>query len=209
MTGKKIISDIPFGKMLKKCSEKSYLRYLILIVIIAICPLLKGQDYLVGLKYGLGNMNYIRQSDNIKLKSGLDQKIGLVVEFSPFYSNLFFISGIEYEMSKYANILSIPLSIRLAFGKKFLPFIEGGGFYNSILESKTEDFVLKNHLGGKTGIGLMVAPNKSIRFDIGYFWRFGFTPGLEEEVLLPLDLIQHEEYKMHEGSLEFSIKYRF
>jgi hypothetical protein len=168
-----------------------------------------AQDFIIGVKYGYGNVNYIRQSDDRELTKSPQNRIAVVMEFSPFLAGMYFISGVEYISNEYTSSLSVPLTIRISVGTKLRPFIEGGGYYNFCLTDKPDDFIVKNDLGAKTGAGLLLIPNKRLRIDAGYYWRFGLTTGLGEEILLPLGQIQYEEYQLREGNLEISLKYRF
>jgi hypothetical protein len=168
-----------------------------------------GQDLIIGARYGVGSIHYNRQSDNYNSPRSLTNKAALVVEFSPFFSYIFFNSGIEFISNDYSKSLSIPLTIRLAFGTKIRPYIEGGGYYSYSSASKPENYIVKNDMGATAGIGLLFLLNKRVRLDAGYFRRYGFVPGLEEKILLPLEQVQYEKYKLHEGSFNISLEYRF
>jgi hypothetical protein len=182
---------------------------LVFIFALYTCFPLQGQDFIFGPKYGYGTASYTRQSDGMKLEESAQHRVAFVMEFSPFLAGVFFISGVEYISNDFTASVSIPLTIRVTAGKKVRPFVEGGGYYNSSITDKADNYAVENDWGAKTGAGLLFAPNKWLRFDAGYFWRFGLTPGLEEEVLLPLGQIQYEEYHLREGSFEISIRYRF
>jgi hypothetical protein len=168
-----------------------------------------AQDINVGLKYAFGNTVYSRATDNVKTNNYQFNKGALVLEFSPFMGKFFICSGVEHKTNDLGSIISVPLTFRLAFYKKVRPFIEGGAYYSYILHSNDDYFTLTSDIGAKAGLGLLIYFNKRWRAEAGYYNRFGFTGGLEEEVLLPLSQVQIEEYKLREGSLEFCVKYRF
>jgi hypothetical protein len=168
-----------------------------------------AQDINVGLKYAFGNTVYSRATDNVKTNNYQFNKGAIVLEFSPFMGKFFICSGVEYKTNDLGSIISVPLTFRLAFYKKVRPFIEGGAYYSYILHSNDDYFTLTSDIGAKAGLGLLIYFNKRWRAEAGYYNRFGFTGGLEEEVLLPLSQVQIEEYKLREGSLEFCVKYRF
>jgi len=168
-----------------------------------------AQDYILGLKYGYGSNTFIRQSDNKKTSAFATHKLGLVAEFSPYYSHFFIISGIEFEMNNLDKGITIPLSLRVVFGNTVQPFIEGGGYYHYSLTDLSEDFFLKNDLGAKVMAGFLIKLNKNIRLELGYNYRVGITKALEEEIILPLNQIMLEEYRRKSGSIDLSVKYRF
>lgn len=185
------------------------LKYFIFILIITNLTPSFSQDFHLGAKYGIGSAGYTRQSDNFKTDHYSFNKGALTFEYSPFLSHLFIGSGVEYQISDLGNTLSVPLTFRLAFRKKVRPFVECGGYYNYNLDDNDDLYTIKNDLGAKVGCGLLIHMGKRWRFDAGYFHRFGFTAGLKEEILLPLEQIQLENYRLNEGSFEFCIKYRF
>jgi len=184
-------------------------KYLVVSLLFLVNSSLSGQDFIFGAKYGYGTVDYTRQSDNQELEVSPQHRVAFVMEFSPFLGSVYFISGLEYISNNYTASLSVPLTIRVTAGKKIRPFIEVGAYYNNCLTNRTENFTIKNDLGAKTGTGLLLAPNKWLRIDAGYFWRIGLTPGIGEEILLPLGQIQYEVYHLREGSFEVSIRYRF
>jgi hypothetical protein len=168
-----------------------------------------AQDINVGLKYGIGSTHYFRLSDDAKTDNYRVNKGAFVLEFSPFLSKIFICSGFEYITNDLGAKLSVPLTFRLAFFKKVRPFLEGGGYYNLTLSDKADSYLLKNDLGAKVGCGLMVHLSKRWRIEGSYFRRFGFTSGLEENIILPLGQVQVEEFRLKESSIEFCMKYRF
>ncbi len=180
----------------------------VLLILSGTMPLM-SQSFTIGMKYGIGNNHYQRQSDDVETTDYRFNKGALVMEFSPFFSKLHIGTGVEFQTDDLGDILSFPLTARLAFGKKVLPFVEGGGYYNYVLNDIEDSFIMTNEAGAKAGCGLIFNLGKRWRFDAGYYRRFGFTAGLEEEIILPLDQIQTEYYKLREGSFEFSMKIRF
>lgn len=168
-----------------------------------------SQDFILGLKYGYGNNTFIRQSDNKKTPAFATHKLGLVAEFSPYYSRFFIISGIEFEMNDLDKGITIPFSVRVVLGNTVQPFIEGGGYYHYSLTDLSEDFSVKNDLGVQVMAGFLVKLNKNIRLELGYNYRLGLTKALEEEIILPLNQIMLEEYRRKSGSIDVCIKYRF
>lgn len=169
----------------------------------------KAQDFILGLKYGYGNSTFIRQSDNLKTPTYKTHKAALIAEFSPYYSRLFIITGAAYEINDLSQNITIPLTLRVVFGKTVQPFIEGGAYYSYVLNDESDDFILKNDLGAKVMAGLLINLGKNWRLELGYNYRFGFTKALEEEILLPLNQVMLEEYRRISGSIDLGIKYRF
>lgn len=163
----------------------------------------------MGVKYGIGNSNYISQSDNQSTDTYRLNKGSLIVEYAPFFSKAFICSGVEYQISDLGSSLSLPLTFRLAFRKKIRPFVEGGAYYNLILSDQDDLYKLRNDFGAKAGCGFLIHMGKKWRCDAGYFHRFGFTSGLEEMHQLPLGQVQIEKYRLNSGSIEISLKYRF
>ncbi len=182
----------------------------ILFILTSISPeALFSQDIYTGVDYSVGSMYYTRVSDNVKTGHYLLNRGELVVEFSPFLSHFLICSGIEFQLNKFGNSLSFPLTMRLSVGRKVRPFIEGGAFYIYSLHDNKDQFVLKNDLGVKFGIGLTYQLNKKWWIDAGYFGRFGFRSGLEEEITLPLEQLMIERYELTESCLTIGVKYRF
>ena len=178
-------------------------------ILINLLPSIYAQDFILGIQYGYGTTSYFRQSDNHKTKGYMTQQASLITGFSPYYSHLFVFSGIAYEMNRLNTSLSIPLTLRIVLGETIRPYAEFGGYYNYLLESNTKDFAIKNDLGAKVAVGLLVNLNKHWRMDLGYNYRFGFTKALEEEILLPLGQVLLEEYRRKSGLVCLSVKYRF
>jgi hypothetical protein len=170
---------------------------------------LHAQDINIGLKYGFGNSVYSRMVDDVKTNEYQFNKTAFIIEFSPYFGKIFICSGVEYKMNDLGKMISVPLTFRLAFYKKIRPFIEGGAYYNYILDSKDSYYSLTNDIGAKVGMGLLFYIGKRWRIESGYYNRFGFTGGLQEEILLPLEQVQIEDYRLREGSFEFCVKYRF
>lgn len=171
--------------------------------------LIHGQDFIVGIQYSIDNQNFIRHSDDFKTPDFKSSKIGLITEFSPFFSKFFISTGAEYMMNDIGNSISIPLTFRLALGEKIRPFIEGGAYYNYVLEDSEDEYIYKSDLGAKTEIGLLFILNKKWRIEAGYNYNFGFTPALEEEILLPLNQVSIEQYRRRESGFSFRVKHRF
>lgn len=168
-----------------------------------------GQDFILGVKYGYGTHSFIRQSDDKKTPSYTTQKIGLVTEFSPYYSHLFIISGIAYEINDLGNSISVPLTARIVLGNTVRPFFEGGGYFNYFLADSSGVYSLKNDLGANLMAGILVHIKKHVRIELGYTYRFGLTTALGEEIMLPGGQDMQEEYRRKSGSIDFCIKYRF
>jgi len=168
-----------------------------------------GQDFILGLKYGYGTSSFVRQSDDRKTPAYTTHKVALTTEFSPYYSKLFIASGLEYEMHELANGLTIPLSVRIVLGKTIRPFFEGGGYFTYSFTDPQDDYIVKNDLGAKVAAGIMLYLKQHWRLELGYYYRAGLTPALEEEIPLPLDQVTTEEYRRKAGTVEIAVKYRF
>ncbi len=169
----------------------------------------KGQDFIIGMKYGYGNTTYSRQSDNRKTPAYSTHRASFVAEFSPYYSRLFIISGIEYEIQNLTNSLTIPLTLRIVLGNTIQPFVEGGSYFTYSLTDQAEMYTIKNDLGAKISAGLSMHLNKRWRLEAAYIYYAGFTTAFEEKVLLPLDQYTLEEYRRRSGFTTIGIKYRF
>ena len=180
----------------------------IFLLLTIVCPAM-GQDFIIGMKYGYGNTTFTRQSDNRKTPAYSSHRASLVAEFSPYYSRLFIISGIEYEIQDLTNSLNIPLTLRIVLGNTIRPFLEGGGYFTYSLTSQAEMYTIKNDLGAKISAGLSIHLNKKWRLEAAYIYYAGFTTALEEKLLLPLDQYTLEEYRRRSGFATIGIKYRF
>lgn len=168
-----------------------------------------AQDFIVGVRYGYGKSAYVRQSDDLMIPARSTHKTGISLEFSPFYSKLFVVSGIEYETNDLGSSLSIPLGFRIALGNTFRPFFELGGYYAHPLKSKQTNYTFTRDVGIRVYGGLMYAINKRWRVELGYLHRFGFKGILGEQIQLPIGQITYEQYDLRAGNLELGIKYRF
>ncbi len=187
----------------------SSLKYIVICLNLGFTLQSFSQDFIIGPKYGYGKTTYKRQSDELIIPSQPNQRIGISLEFSPYYSKFFVVSGIEYETNDLGSSLSIPLGIRIAIGNTFHPFIEAGGYFSYPLKSKQTEYTLETDLGARVGLGLMYFINKRWRIELGYFYRFGFKGVLGEEIQLPLGQVTIEQYDLRAGNLELVVKYRF
>lgn len=170
---------------------------------------LLAQDVIVGVRYGYGKDAYKRQSDGLMIAARPTHRMGISLEFSPYFSKLFIESGIVYETNDLGTSLSIPLSFRITLGNTFRPFLDIGGYYNHPLRSKQTIYLFTRDLGAKIGGGLIYSINKKWRIELGYFHRFGFKGTLGQAIQLPLGQITYEQYDLRSGNLELGFKYRF
>jgi len=184
-------------------------RLILFIAIANISTIALTQDFSFGAKLGIGNSIYKRQSDGEKTPKYLTQKYGLSLEFSPYFSKFFILSGADFEINSLGNSMMIPLDLRIIIGKDFRFFIEGGGYYSISLKSKSEQYSLKNDLGLRAGIGLQYKITRNWLIETAYIGKFGFTPHLEEEIYLPGNQIQYEKYTVMFNQIQLSLKYRF
>jgi hypothetical protein len=168
-----------------------------------------GQDFSIGAKIGYGNSIYKRQSDGEKTPKYFTQKYGFSVEFSPYYSKFFILSGAEFEINELGNRMMIPLSLRIIIGQDFRFFIEGGGYYNISLKNKSEKYIQMNDIGLKAGIGFQYKINRNWLIETAFIGKYGFTAHLEEEIVLPGNQIDFEKYTLMFHQIELSLKYRF
>ncbi len=186
------------------------IKKLILFIAIAnISIITLGQSFSIGAKLGIGNSIYKKQSDEEKTPKYLTQKYGLSLEFSPYFSKFLILSGAEFEINSLGNCMMLPLSLRIIIGNDFRLFLEGGGYYNISLKSKSEQYILKNDLGLRAGIGFQYKITRNWLIETAYIGKFGFTPHLEEEIYLPGNQIQYEKYTMMFHQIELSLKYKF
>jgi len=184
-------------------------RLILFVGIINISIVTLCQNFSVGAKFGLGNSVYKRQSDEENTAKYLTQKYGFSVEFSPYFSKFFILSGTEFEINDLGNCMMIPLSLRIIIGQTFAIFIEGGGYYNISLKSASEQYILKNDLGLRAGLGLQYKITRNWLIEVAYNGKFGFTPHLEEKIYLPGNQVQYEKYTAQFHQIELSFKYRF
>ena len=184
-------------------------KYIIICLFLGLTTQALAQDFIIGSKYGYGKSNYKRQSDGLMISSEPTHRVGISLEFSPYFSRFFVVSGIEYETNKLGNSISIPLGIRITLGKTLRPFFEAGGFFSYPLLSKQTDYTLEKDFGARVGGGLIYYINKRWRTELGYFYRFGFKSVLREEIQLPMDQVTIEQYDLRAGNLELCVKYRF
>lgn len=169
----------------------------------------QAQDFIVGAKLGIGYLNYKNQATSNSLDGYATTQAGISLEYSPYFSRMLIVSGLSFESSKLGNEVTVPFGIRILFGEKFRPYTELGGYYSVNLKTKQDDYILKNHTGARVGMGLLYIVDKRIRFDAGYFMRFGLNTALEEEIELPANQFDYDRYNAFSGNLEIVIKYRF
>lgn len=184
-------------------------RLILFIAILNISIIALAQDLTIGTKLGFGNTIYKRQSDGEKTPKYFTQKYGFSIEFSPYFSKFFILSGAEFEINRLGNSMMIPLGLRIIVGNDFKFFIEGGGYYNLSFSSKSEQYVLKNDLGLRAGLGVQYKISRNWLIETAYIGKFGFTPHLEEEIILPGNQIEYEKYNLIFNQIELSLKYRF
>jgi hypothetical protein len=187
----------------------SRIKYILIGLFLGLTVSLAAQDFILGTRYGYGKAAYKRQSDGLMIPAMTTQRVGISLEFSPFYSKLFVVSGFEYETNNLGSSLSVPLGLRISLGNTFRPFIELGGYYTHPLNSNQSDYTITRDLGVKAGAGGIYSINKRWRIELGYFHRFGFKGILGEEIQLPLGQVTFEQYDLRAGNLELGIKYRF
>ena len=184
-------------------------RLILFIAVINISIITLCQNFSVGAKFGIGNSIYKRQSDGENIPKYSTQKYGFNLEFSPYFSKFYILSGAEFEINDLGNSMIIPLSLRIIIGRDFGVFIEGGGYYNISLKSKSEQYILKNDLGLRAGVGLQYKITRNWLIEAAYIGKFGFTPHMEEEIQLPGNQIQYEKYTVLFHQFELNVKYRF
>ncbi len=168
-----------------------------------------AQGFIVGAKFGVGSSMYKRQSDGLKITDNFTQRYALSLAFSPYFSKFLVVSGVEYETNHLTTDLMIPLGLRIAIGDKFKGFIEGGGYFTISVKSKSESYTSKNDIGGRAGIGLQYKINRNWIIELAYFGKFGFTPRLEEEIVIPGNQIQYEKYRLTSHQIELCVKHSF
>jgi hypothetical protein len=184
-------------------------KYILIFLMLGFALCSTAQDFILGARYGYGKAAYKRQSDDLMISAQTTQRVGLSLEFSPFFSKFFVVSGFEYEINDFGSSLSIPLGIRIALGNTLRPFIEAGGYYSHPLNSKHTDYTITRDLGARVGVGCIYVINKRWRLEIGYFHQFGFKGALGEEIELPLGQVSFEQYDLRAGHLALGVKYRF
>ena len=182
---------------------------ILVFLILSFSVYLNAQDLIIGVRYGLGKAAYKRQSDNLMIAARPTHKAGISFEFSPFYSKLIVLSGIEYETNDLGSSISIPFRFKIAPGNTFRPFFELGGYYAHPLHSKQTQYILTRDIGISVGGGFMYAINKRWRIELGYLHRFGFKGFLGEEIQLPAGQISYEQYDMRAGGIDVGVKFRF
>ncbi|MBN1597371.1 MAG: outer membrane beta-barrel protein [Bacteroidales bacterium] len=186
-----------------------HIKYLTLISLLFFSYACLAQDLTIGIKYGIGVSDYKKVSDNEKISGQELQAVGLSLEYSPYYSRFFIIFGANYEMAKMGNYLSIPLDFRVTLGNNLRMFGQFGGYYSINILDDTDDYTLNNHYGLRAGAGILWLINKRLRLEGCYNYRHSLVSALDEEVLLPLNQVQTDEYKINSGIFEFAFKYRF
>jgi opacity protein-like surface antigen len=181
-----------------------------------VCMLILGltiqaysQDFILGARYGYGKASYKRQSDGLMIPNHAMHRMGISLEFSPYFSKLFLVSGIEFETNDLGSSLSIPLGFRVCIGNKFRPFLELGAYYSHPLRTRDTIYTITRDAGVRAGAGLLYTLNKRWRIELGYFHRFGFKGVLGEEIPLPAGNVTFEQYDLRNGNLELGVKYRF
>ncbi|MBA7545689.1 hypothetical protein ES705_38061 [subsurface metagenome] len=184
-------------------------RYTFLVFTLLSFSVSNAQDFIIGAKLGMGNSFYKRQSDELETARYLTQKYALSFEYSPYFSRFLIVSGIEFDKNSLGSTVTIPLGFRITVGKSVQPFIEGGGYYTVNLKDKSEEYILKNHIGVRIGLGIFYKINRNWRIEAGYFWKFGLAPGLDEEILLPGNQVEYEHYNLYGQNIELSVKYLF
>lgn len=167
------------------------------------------QEFVIGAKFGIGSSKYKRQSDDVKTENYLTQKYALSLEFAPYFSKFFIVSGFDFENNSLGTNLMIPLGLRIVVGEKFKGFIEGVGYYSIKLKTKSEDYILINGGGIKLGTGIQYKFDNHWLIEIAYSGRFGFSPHLKEEIILPGYQIIYEKYTLTSHQIELCLKYRF
>lgn len=168
-----------------------------------------AQEFVVGAKFGIGNSRYKKQSDGFKTEKYLTQKYALSLEFAPYFSKFFIVSGLYFENNSLGTNLMVPLGLRLAIGKKFKGFIEGAGYYSKNLKTNSEDYILINGGGIKLGAGIQYKFDNNLLIELGYSGRFGFSPHMQKEIILPGYQITYEKYTLSSHQIELCLKYRF
>ncbi|MGD2034456.1 MAG: hypothetical protein PVF73_05325 [Bacteroidales bacterium] len=184
-------------------------RVLICICVVGIPSVGSAQSLVLGVKLGIGGTTYKKQSDGTESESYFSSKEALSVEFSPYFSKFYIVSGIDFETNSRENHLTIPLCLKVVIGKDFRFFLEGGGYYSFGLRSKTEEFQIKNDMGIRAGAGIQYKLNRNLILEAAYSGKFGFTPLMEEEVSLPGNQVKLEKYTINTHQFELGIKYSF
>jgi opacity protein-like surface antigen len=183
---------------------------ILFIICLAFIPAaMYAQEFIIGAKYSIGNSIYKRQSDEQETEKYITHCYGMMLEFSPYFSKFFIVSGVELEMNNLGNNLMIPLALRIAFGKNFKVFIEGGGYYSIARKNKTEKFSFVNNFGAKAGLGMQYKIDKNWMAEMAYTGKFGLSPRLEEKIIIAGYQTQIEKYSAISHQLELAIKYRF
>ena len=169
---------------------------------------LYSQNFIMGVQYGIGSQHFTRSSDDLKTAAYITHHGSLMFEFSPYYSLLFINAGAEYTTHDLGTEVCIPLSVRIAPGKKVRPFFEIGGYYNYALSDFEDEYQFENDFGALGRAGLLFYVSKRFRIELSYFRNYGLTPALKEEVLLPLDQVSIEPYKRFEQGASLRLKFR-
>lgn len=184
-------------------------KYIFIIILLSKVAHSSAQDVIIGVNYAYGKASYQRQSDDLTIAARSTQQAGLIVEYSPYFSRLNLISGINYESNDLCTYLTLPLDFRISLGNNLQPFFELGGYYAHPISSKQSRYTVTRDLGVRIGAGLMYRIDKRWRIELAYFHIFGFRGLLEEEVQLPLGQSTREKYDQRSGSLRIGLKYRF
>lgn len=181
----------------------------VLLLLVSLLPVLKAQDFIIGVEYGMANQQFERQSDQLQLEDYRTQLAGLMLEFSPYYSSLYITSGAKLKMSELGTEMQIPLTFRIAPGKTIVPFVELGAWYDMALKDSPDDeYTLKNDIGLLAHAGVMFEVSKKLHLEVGYNYQYGITTSMEQEVLLPLNQTATEEYRQQLKGFSFRVKYR-
>ncbi|MBN1951887.1 MAG: hypothetical protein JW801_11860 [Bacteroidales bacterium] len=181
----------------------------ILLLLIAGTSALKAQDFLLGVEYGYAKNLYERKSDQLQTKEYPTHQTSLMLEFSPYYSSLYITSGARMKFSELGKEIQFPLTFRVAPGKTIKPFVELGAYYDlAIQDDQVDDYLLKNDLGLLLNGGIMFKFGKTLSLEAAYNFQYGITPSLEQEVLLPLEQSETEQYRQIAKGFTVRLKFR-
>jgi opacity protein-like surface antigen len=186
-----------------------FLKIVLLFFLFQNCALINAQDFIIGLKLGIGKGTFKQIENSQKTATTKILDYGLSLAYSPYYSKFSIESSVEYEKNDSGSYVFIPLGFRITFGKKWRPFVEAGGYYSFLTNSNANSFLMKNDYGVRLGLGLAYAVNKRWRIEAGYYKRIGFGGPLVENKPLPGNSFTSVKNKLSSYNVEVAFKYRF
>ena len=161
-----------------------------------ICPQIKSQDFILGVKYGVGGGKYVKSMDVTDIHSHVIHSFGLTMGFSPFFSRMAFISGLTYDLSTRADYITVPLGARIFVGNNYRLFLEGNLRYSFLTKDRDVNYNYVDVLGTNLTFGFEIASHSKMR------WEFLITRSVDSKT----SLIEERPAPFNQTT---KVKYRF